>query len=121
MVRESRASRSSFVRSRPCPARAAQSSRDNPRRQRAATIRRCIGHSGLDMGPELKPMPVLHDFHGADFAGPAVDILEQIPVDRLKAGKAGWHTEGDAIRDQLPFAPVGQSRIARVQCVPGYT
>ena len=71
-------------------------------------------------------MPVLRDFHGADFAGPAVDILEQIPVDRLKAGKAGWHTEGDAIRDQLPFAPVGQpvSRgfsLFQRTVVPGYT
>ena len=43
-----------------------------------------IRHPGRDVLAELKLVSALEDFDGAKFAGPVVDILEQMTVDGAK-------------------------------------
>ncbi len=45
-----------------------------------------VGHAGFDELAKLELAPVLGDLHGAEFAGPRVQVLKQVPVDGAKVG-----------------------------------
>jgi hypothetical protein len=46
-----------------------------------------VSHAGLDISPELELLPALGNLHGADFSCPFIDILKQVPMDRLQVGE----------------------------------
>jgi hypothetical protein len=76
-----------------------------------------VGHAGFDVLPELELMAALGDFDGADFAGPVVDILEQMAVNGLQVAKIE-----PAGRDALCYALRCKSALHGIElgCV-GYT
>ena len=46
-----------------------------------------VGHTGLDVLPELELLATLADLDGAQFARPLVDVLEEMAMDGAQMGQ----------------------------------
>jgi hypothetical protein len=59
-----------------------------------------IGHAGLDIAPELELAGPFGDLDDAQFAGPVIDILEEMAVDRAQMGEVDG-AGGDVLASTL--------------------
>jgi hypothetical protein len=96
---------------------AAEASKEAHAREAA----RDIAHARLDKASELELIPALGDFDCPNFAGPIVDILEQMPMDRTEVVKietARRDAFRGALNDKSSLDPVQPFRVGDAEPVP---
>lgn len=73
-----------------------------------------VSHSGLDVLPELELLFALADLDGAQFAGPVIDVLEQMAMDRAQMGqieRSARYSPSAPQNDKGPLLLVKECRI----------
>ena len=73
-----------------------------------------VGHSGRDELAELKLLAALADLHRAQFAGPLVDVLEEMTMDGAQMGeveRAAWNRLEAAVGGVKTLDPIQINRV----------